>query len=66
MLQQEVEKALQEKRPVPPMGFAERSDAQVLRLTSEEKAGRRIPRAAVVLCTLLLVLGITTVVSVPL
>ena len=60
MLQQEVEKALQEKRPVPPMGFAERSDAQVLRLTSEEKAGRRIPRAAVVLCTLLLVLGITT------
>ena len=60
MLQEEVQKALQEGRPVPPEGFEERSTAQVLRLTSEEKAGRRLPRVAVVCCVLLLVLGIAT------
>ena len=60
MLQQEVKKALQEGRPVPPEGFDERSTAQVLRLTSEVKTGRRIPRAVVVLCTVLMVLGIAT------
>ena len=61
MLQQEVQKALQEKRHTPPKGFEERSDAQLLRLAAEKKkTGRRLPRAAVVLCALLLVLGIAT------
>ena len=60
MLQQEVKKALQEGRPVPPEGFDERSTAQVLHLTSEVKTGRKIPRAVVVLCTVLMVLGIAT------
>ncbi len=60
MLEQEVKKALQEGHPAPAAGFEERNDAQLLRLTSEEKAGRRLPRAALVLCTVLLVLGIAT------
>ena len=57
MLEQEVKKALQEGHPAPAAGFEERNDAQLLRLTSEEKAGRRLPRAALVLCTVLLVLA---------
>lgn len=61
MLQQEVQKALHEGRQTPPEGFEARSDAQLLRLTAEKRpSGRRFPRAAVVLCTLLLVLGIAT------
>ena len=60
MLQQEVKKSLQERHPAPPAGFEERSSAQVLRLVSEEKAGRHLPRAVPVVCTVLLVLGIAT------
>ena len=60
MLQQEVQNALREDRPVPPKGFEARSDAQLLRLTAEKKTVQRKPRVAVVLVALLLVLGIAT------
>ena len=60
MLQQEVQKALQEKRHTLPKGFEERSDAQLLRLAAEKKTVQRKPRVAVVLIALLLVLGIAT------
>ena len=60
MLQQEVQNALREERPVPPKGFEARSDAQLLRLTAEKKTVQRKPRVAVVLVALLLVLGIAT------
>ena len=60
MLQQEVQKALQEKRHTPPKGFEARSDAQLLRLAAEKKTVQRKPRVAVVLVALLLVLGIAT------
>lgn len=60
MLQQELQKALQDNRPIPPAGFEERSDMQLLRLTAEEKNGRRLPRAAVIIWSALLALGIAT------
>ncbi|MBR5960259.1 MAG: hypothetical protein IKZ98_04630 [Clostridia bacterium] len=60
MLQEELKKALQEKRRTPPAGFEERSNIQVLRLTSEVKPGRRYPARVVILCAVLLVFGIAT------
>lgn len=60
MFQQEVKKALQNNRPIPPTGFEERSDMQLLRLTAEEKNGRRFPRAAIIIWSVLLMLGIAT------
>ena len=52
--------ALQANRRTPPAGFEERSNIQVLRLTAETKPGRRMPRAAVILCVVLAVMGLAT------
>ena len=45
---------------MPPAGFEERSNIQVLRLTSEVKPGRRYPARVMILCAVLLVFGIAT------
>lgn len=60
MLQEEMKKALQSNRRTPPAGFEERSDMQILHLTAETKPGRRMPRAAVILCILLAVMSLAT------
>ena len=52
--------ALQAKRRTPPAGFEARSDMQILKLTAETKPGRRMPRAAVILCVILAVMGLAT------
>ena len=52
--------ALQSNRRTPPAGFDERNDMLVLRLTSETKPGRRIPRAAIILCVILAVMSLAT------
>ena len=60
MLQEDMKKALRSERRTPPAGFEERSDTQILRLTAETKPGRRMPRAAVVLCVLLAIMSLAT------
>ena len=60
MLQEEMKTALQSNRRTPPAGFDERNDMLVLRLTSETKPGRRIPRAAIILCVILAVMSLAT------
>ena len=60
MLQEDMKKALQSNRRTPPAGFEERSDMQSLQLTTETKPGRRIPRAAIILCVLLAVMSLAT------
>ena len=55
-----MKKALQSNRRTPPAGFEERSDMQILHLTAETKPGRRMPRAAVVLCVLLAIMSLAT------
>ncbi len=55
-----MKKALREDRRMPPAGFEERSNIQVLRLTSEVKPGRRYPARVMILCAVLLVFGIAT------
>ena len=60
MLNKEIEKILLEHSPEPPEGFAERSDAQVLRLMAEEKAKHRPGLKTVLVIALAAVMGITT------
>jgi hypothetical protein len=60
MLKDELKTALQALRPTPPAGFDERSDMQILKLTSGERRTRRMPRAAVVLCVILAVMTLAT------
>ena len=60
MLNEKIEKTLREHAPVPPAGFAERSDAQVLRLVSEGKKQHRFSLKTVLVCAIVLVMGITT------
>ena len=60
MLKDELKTALQAQRPTPPAGFDERSDMQILKLTSGEKRTRRMPRAAVVLCVILAIMTLAT------
>ena len=60
MLQEDMKKAIQAKRRTPPAGFEARSDMQILKLTAETKPGRRMPRAAVILCVILAVMGLAT------
>ncbi len=60
MLQEDMKKAFQSDRRTPPAGFEERSNMQILRLTTETKPGRRMPRAAMVLCALLAVMSLAT------
>ena len=55
-----MKKAIQAKRRTPPAGFEARSDMQILKLTAETKPGRRMPRAAVILCVILAVMGLAT------
>ena len=55
-----MKKAIQAKRRTPPAGFEARSDMQILKLTAETKPGRRMPRAAVILCVILAVVGLAT------
>lgn len=60
MLQEDMKKAFQSDRRTPPAGFEDRSNMQILRLTTETKPGRRMPRAAMVLCALLAVMSLAT------
>ncbi len=60
MLQEDMKKAFQSNRRTPPAGFEERSDMQILQLTTETKPGRRMPRAAMILCVLLAVMSLAT------
>ena len=60
MLQEDMKKAFQSDRRTPPAGFEERSNMQILRLTTETKPGRRMPRAAMILCVLLAVMSLAT------
>ena len=60
MLNDDIEKTLREHSPVPPAGFAERSDAQVLRLMAEGKTKRRFSWKIVIVCAVLAVFGIAT------
>ena len=60
MLNEKIEKSLREHAPVPPAGFAERSDAQVLRLMSEGKKKHALSGKTILVFALVLVMGITT------
>ena len=60
MLQEEMKNALQAKRRTPPAGFEARNDMLILKVTAETKPGRRMPRAAVILCVILAVMGLAT------
>jgi len=60
MLNEKIEKSLREHAPVPPAGFAERSDAQVLRLMSEGKKKHALSGKTILVFALILVMGITT------
>ncbi len=52
--------ALQAKRRTPPAGFEARNDMLILKMTAGTKPGRRMPRAAVILCVILAVMGLAT------
>ena len=60
MLNEDIEKTLQKHSPALPAGFAERSDAQVLKLMTEGKQKHRFNWKTVLVCAMLMVLGITT------
>ena len=60
MLNERIEKSLREHAPVPPAGFAERSDAQVLQLMADGKKKHALSWKTVLVCGLILVMGITT------
>ncbi|MBR2660316.1 MAG: DUF4179 domain-containing protein [Clostridia bacterium] len=60
MLNERIEKTLQEHAPVPPAGFAERSDAQVLKMMADQKKKHGFSWKAVLVCALVIVMGITT------
>ena len=60
MLEEKMKKALQSSRRTPPAGFDERNNMLIHKLTSETKPGRRIPRAAIILCVILAVMSLAT------
>ncbi len=60
MLNEKIEKTLQEHAPATPAGFAERSDAQVLRLMSEAKTKHRFSWKTAIVCAIVLVMGVAT------